>query len=212
MKIKLRTFIIIYAIIWAVLILLWRADAASLSGGETSTVSQSLWRLYKYRDTTLMRKAPMKWCPYLAYQTIHDHVKIEIRDNRYWIVVDTDITALLSEDAAFNKAFAKAFKVSGTRRQRIRQIYQYCRRTQYTAETTYARDVFTRRQGDCAAIASAFYVLCKAKHIPVRYVIGWAHGCHAWNRVKVGKRWLDIDCTMGFWLQRISGRTVMEIW
>ena len=217
MKIKRRTLIIAWAVIIIACAWLVKVNALSvkLTGGKTAVKSRSMWQLYQYRDVTLMRKAPAKWCPYLAYRIYHAHIKIEVKDNKYWMVVDTDVTALLSPDATYNKRFAKKFRVKGNRKQKIRQIYKYCRKTRYTIDHhTYARDVFSKREGDCAAISAAFYVLCKAKKIPVRYVIGWANGgCHAWNMVKLKGKWYIIDATMGFWLQRkIKGRKVMEIW
>ena len=217
MKIKLRTLILAWVVILIALAWIIRTNAVSvkLTGGQTSVKSKSMWQLYQYRDVTLMRKAPMKWCPYLSYRVIHDHVSIEVRDNRYWFVVDTNVTKLLAPDATFNKRFAQSFKAKGNRKQKIRTIYKYCRKTRYTtARHTYAKDVFQHRQGDCAAIASAFYVLCKAKHIPVRYVIGWLpSGCHAWNMVKLKGKWWHVDCTNGWLLKKkLAGRKILEIW
>lgn len=217
MKIRLRTLILAWVVILIALAWMLKTNAVTvkLTGGETSVKSRSMWQLYQYRDVTLMHKAPMKWCPYLAYMVVHDHVSIEVHDNRYWLVVDTNVTKLLAPYATFNKKFAQKFKAKGTRKQKIRTIYKYCRKTRYTtARHTYAKDVFQRHEGDCAAIAAAFYVLCKSKHIPVRYVIGWLpSGCHAWNMVKYKGRWWHVDCTMGwFCKKKLSGRKILEIW
>lgn len=217
MKIKLRTLILAWVVIIIACAWIVKTNAVTvkLTGGQTAVKSRSIWQLYQYRDVTLMRKSPMRWCPYLAYRVIHDHVSIQVRDNRYWIVVDTNVKALLTPDASFNKRFAKSFKVKGTRKQQIRTIYKYCRKTRYmTAYHTYARDVFTKHEGDCAAIAAAFYVLCKAKKIPVRYVIGWVgKSCHAWNMAKVGGKWYYVDCVYGHFLKRkLAKRKILEIW
>lgn len=223
MKIKLKTLIMAWVVI--ILLTLWLAVKAYasfdsrvnhiLTGGEVSTKSMSLWELHRYKDTTLMRKSPLRWCPFKAYQTVGRWVSIESRDNRNWLCVNADLTVLLREDAAYNRRFAKAFRVSGSRKNQVRQIWNYCRKTQYAPHIKTAREVFALRRGDCAGIASAFYVLCRAKNIPVRYVIGWTlTGCHAWDKVKLSGVWYNIDATFGYWLSRKQyyGRTVMEQW
>lgn len=184
-----------------------------LHGGQFSTRSMSLWELQKYRDTELLRKEPLSWCPYTSYQVVNQHVRIENRNNRNWLIIDTDLTELVKDDAKYNKAHAKVYK--GTQAEKVWQIYKYCKRTKYVIHLKTAKDVFQDRQGDCSAISEAFYVLCKRNHIPVRFVIGWdGDECHAWNRVKVNKKWYWIDATLGKYLSRkqFKGRTTMEVW
>ena len=188
-------------------------DRVNLHGGSFSTRSMSIWELYRYRDTELLRKEPLSWCPFKSYQVVSDHITIENRNNRNWLIIDTDIIELVKADADYNRKHAKTYK--GTDAEKVWQIYKYCRRTKYVAHLKTARSVFEDGQGDCSAIAEAFYVMCKKNHIPVRYVIGWADGeCHAWNRVKVGKRWYWVDATLGKYLKRkqFKGRTTMEVW
>ncbi len=188
-------------------------NRVDLHGGSFSTKSMAIWELYKYKYSDLLRKSPLCWCPYKSYLLVDKYVKAEDRNNRNWLVIETDLVELVREDAKYNKAHAKKYK--GTDKEKVRKIYRYCMKTQYVIHVKTARDVFENRQGDCAAIAAAFYVMCKKNHIPVRYVIGWADGeCHAWNRVKIGKKWYWIDPTLGNWLwkEQYSGRTVMEIW
>lgn len=187
----------------------------SLTGGAVSTKSHSLWQLHQYKDTTLLRKSPLCWTPYHSFVEVWYHVKVYSGQNRNWLEVDTDLVSLLSAEAQANRAFAKRFRVSGNRKHKVWMIYRWCKRTRYTVGKKYACDVFRTRCGDCAGIASAFYVLCKAKHIPVRYVIGWTrNGCHAWNKVKISGVWYNIDATFGYWLSRkqFDWRTVMEEW
>ena len=220
MKVKLKYFIIAWVVL--ILLMLWaiRANASlnskvKLTGGQFSTKSHSIWELHQYKDTVMMRRYPLCYCPYKAYLTVWHHVKIYSGDNRNWIIIDADLVDMLSEEARANRAFAKWFKVSGNRKHKVWLIYRWCKATRYIAHVKYARDVFERREGDCAAIAAAFYVLCKAKKIPVRYVMGWTKtGCHAWNRVRVGGKWYWIDATFGYWLQQeqFDGRKVMEMW
>lgn len=222
MKVKLKYLLIAWGVV--IVLLLWALTVhgsldsrvtKSLTGGAVSTKSHSLWQLHQYKDTTLLRKSPMCWCPYKSYVTAFWHVHVYSANNRNWIEIDPDLIDLIGEEAQFNKTFAKRFKVSGTRKHKVWMIYRWCKATKYTAGKKYAKDVFQTRQGDCAAIASAFYVLCKAKKIPVRYVIGWTrNGCHAWNQVKVNGKWQWIDCTFWYWMQteQFGGRTVMEMW
>lgn len=163
----------------------------------------------------MMRRYPLCWCPYRAYLAVFYNVEVTTHSNKNWIVVKANLVEMLSEDAEYNRDFANRFRTSGNRQKQISQIFRYCHSTLYRQGKKYAKDVFTTRTGDCAGIASAFYVLCKAKHIPVRYVIGWTKsGCHAWNRVKVSGHWYWIDPTIGLWLscKQFNGRKVMEIW
>lgn len=188
-------------------------DRVNLHGGRFSTKSMSLWELHRYKDTELLRKYPLCYAPFRAYLLVDEHVRIENRNNRNYLIIDTDLYKAVIHEARYNKYKAKRYK--GTARQKVKKIYRYCRKTDYQIHVKFASDVFKYRRGDCAAIASAFYVLCKKNKIPVRYVIGWADGeCHAWNRVKIQGRWYWVDATLGCWLSRkqFKGRSVMEIW
>ena len=185
----------------------------NLHGGRFSTKSMSLWQLHKFRDTELLRKYPLCWCPYKSYVLVSNHVKIECSQNRNWLIIDTDLYNAVIEDAKYNKAHAKKYR--GKTKAKIKKIYKYCYATAYVKHVKTARDVIEHRQGDCAGVASAFYVMCKKNRIPVRYVIGWdGNECHAWNRVKYKGKWYWIDPTLGLWLNReqYEGRTVMEMW
>lgn len=222
MKIKLRTLIIAWVII--ILSMLWAIKASAsfddrvdraLSGGSVSTTTMPTWYLWEYKTTDLLRKSPMCWEPFQGYVICDQYVSITVKNNKNVLCFDADIRSMLKPDALYNRRFARAFRTSGTKRQQVRQIYNYCRRTTYTAHVKTARAVFRDRKGDCAGIASAFYVLCKAKGIPVRYVIGWTQtSCHAWNRVLLGSKWYWIDACHSMWLseRQYRGRTVMEIW
>lgn len=184
-----------------------------LHGGSFSTRSMSLWELQRYRDTELLRKEPLCWCPYKSYQVVSEHARIENKNNKNWLIIDTDITELVKDDAKYNRAHAKVYK--GTQAEKVWQIYKYCKRTKYVIHLKTAKDVFQDRQGDCAGIAEAFYVMCKKNKIPVRYVVGFdGNECHAWNRVKINGKWYWVDATLKKYLQRkqFKNRFVTEIW
>ena len=181
--------------------------------GDISFKDTSLWKLHQYKYTTLLQLEPFSWCPYKSYLVIDKYVEVRDKDNTNHLIIKSDIVGLVREDAEFNKSHARRYK--GNPKTRLRKIYKYCHRTEYVAHVKTARDVFEKRQGDCAGISSAFYVLCKKNKIPVRYIIGWTDtGCHAWNRVKIGKRWYWCDATLGIYMKRKlpKGWSVMEMW
>ena len=189
------------------------SNRVNLHGGRTSTKSMAVWELYKFRDTELLRKYPLCWCPWSAYVAVNNNVAIEDANNRYYLCINADLYKLTIKEAKYNKDHAKTYK--GTTKQKVWKIYDYCRRTSYEAHKKTARDVFENRVADCAGIAEAFYVMCKKNGIQVRYCIGWCEkGCHAWNRVKIGKTWYYVDATMERWLWRplYDGYTLMEEW
>lgn len=185
----------------------------TLHVGDLSVKDAPLWQLHKYKYTTLLQTEPFCWCPYKSYLIIDKYVEVRDRNNTNHIIINADIVALVKDDAEYNKSHAKRYK--GKPKTRLKKIYRYCRRTEYVAHVKTAREVFERRQGDCAGISSAFYVLCKANKIPCRYIIGWTtDSCHAWNRVKVSGKWYYVDATKGLWLRRKlpKGWSVMEMW
>ena len=181
--------------------------------GEYPTKSISLWELHKFKYTLLLQLEPLSWCPYKSYLMVDRYVEVRDKQNQNWLIVKANLTELVRSDADYNKAHASRYK--GKPETKLRKIFRYCEQTEYVAHVKFARNVFESRQGDCAGISSAFYVLCKKNKIPVRYVIGWTKDyCHAWNRVKLNGKWYWIDATHGLWLSRkqFKGRTVMEMW
>lgn len=225
MRIKLRTLIIAWVVI--ILLTLWAVKASAsfddrvnriLSGGTVTTKALSMWELQQYKYTNLLRKSPMQYCPWESYKAVRDHVHIaDTTGFRYALTIDTDLKKLLRKNAVYNRDFARNFKVSGTKIQQVRKIFNFCFRTKYTTAYNTTRDCFEKRQSACAGIAGAFYVLCRVKHIPVRYVIGWVEyggGCHAWNKVMLDGKWYWVDATYGWWCNRDLwyGRWIMEVW
>lgn len=187
--------------------------SVNLHGGQYPYKDRPLWRLEQYKYTTLLRTEPLCWCPYKSYVLVNRYVTIEDRNNCNWLCIKADLIELTKDDVLYNKAHAKRYR--GKAKTKLKKIYRYCERTEYKIHVKYAKDVFERRQGDCAGISSAFYVLCKKNHIPVRYVIGYNRDtCHAWNRVKLKGKWYWVDATMGLWLSRElwKGYSVMESW
>ena len=185
----------------------------TLHVGYLSVKDAPLWQLHKYKYTELLRLEPFCWCPYKSYLIIDKYVEVRDRNNTNHILINADIVSLVKDDADYNKSHAKRYK--GKPKTRLKKIYQYCHRTEYTPHVKTAKEVFQTRKGDCAGISSAFYVLCKANKIPCRYIIGWTEdSCHAWNRVKIGKRWYWCDATLGIYMKRKlpKGWSIMEQW
>ena len=188
-------------------------NRVNLHGGRTGTKSMAIWELYKYRDTELLRKYPLCWCPWTAYLLVNQNVTVEEGNNKYYLCINTDLYSATIDEAKYNKSHAKTYK--GTDKQRVKKIYDYCRKTTYEAHRKTARDVFESRTADCAGISEAFYVMCRKNKIPVRYIIGWTeYGCHAWNRVRVKGKWYYVDATLERYLSRSlwKGYSVMETW
>ena len=183
---------------------------AKIHGGTTKTKSMALWEIHKYKDTELMQKSPLCYAPFKAYLTVDKYVEVGMVGNYNAIIVKKDLAKELATDATFNKQFVKRFKGRS-----VSRIYDYCVRTKYVLHTKTAREVFEKRQGDCAGISAAFYVICKVNKIPVRYIIGFCgKTCHAWNKVKVGGKWYYIDCAMDKYLSKKLWKhySIMEEW
>lgn len=190
-------------------------DRVDIRGGITSSKSLSPWELHRYTETQLIKKHPLELTPWLAYIYVNQYTEVRCINNRNCLVINANLKKLVLKDARYNWHFCRRFKVKGAREQKIRKIYNYLLKTKYVLHKKTAREVFQYRQGDCAGVASAFYVMCKVKKIPVRYIIGWVDdGCHAWNMVKVNGKWWHIDCTAGCWLTKKpwDHYTVMEMW
>lgn len=185
----------------------------NLHGGEFPTITEPLWRLHQYKYTELLRTEPLSWCPFKSYLLVDKYVEVKDYHDINWLLINADLIALVQDDAEYNRTHARRYK--GKPKTRLKKIYRYCHKTEYVAHVKTARDVFEKRQGDCAGISSAFYVLCKKNKIPCRYIIGWTDtGCHAWNRVKIGKKWYWCDATLGIWMRKKlpKGWSVMEQW
>ena len=96
------------------------SNRINLHGGKTSTKSMAVWELYKFRDTELLRKYPLCWCPWSAYVAVNNNVTIEDANNRYYLCINADLYKLTIKDAKYNKDHAKTYK--GTTKQKVWKI------------------------------------------------------------------------------------------
>ena len=84
--------------------------------------------------------------------------------------------------------------------EKIRAIHDYIAKTiQYDNSkkkfTAYAGLVDSSHKTVCQGYALLFYKMCTDAGIPCRVVTGWAGTPHAWNIVKLDKKWYYVDVT-----------------
>lgn len=65
-------------------------------------------------------------------------------------------------------------------------------RYDYSYKIYDAYGIFTKKKGVCAAYAEAYVYLCRQSGLSCEYLVGKDH---AWNRVKIGNKWLYTDVT-----------------
>ena len=92
----------------------------NLHGDSRPTKSLSLWQLYHYKYTSLLRQSPLCYEPYKAYVLVDKYVTIENKNNKNVISITADIPKLLKADVTYNKAHAKKYK--GSTKQKVRNI------------------------------------------------------------------------------------------
>ena len=182
MRVKLRTLLIAWIVILA--ILLW-AFIDSLSASITRPV---------------IRNSELKWSSYHAYHCI-----------LYWngdaVTFSNSRVRQTLKACALNKRWAKR-KVKRwmkySPKKRVRKIFDYITDSyEYDRDYVWLEQARGHGKANCSAYADMFYALCKAARIPVRYVMGWAGGgWHCWNRVKIKKKWYWVDCTWGRWISK----------
>ncbi len=217
-------FTIILAAILLAVALISQADAKvkppPVTGGTYKTQTMAQWELYKYKMVTLPKRYPYKYAPWRSYVLIDKYVRVDADLGHNLLVIDPALYQEIKPEADQNKAKAKAilkkYKVKGRGKPAYLKIRRYVRKGEYVKGVKSAAGFFDRHGGDCAAHAAAVYVLCKVQGIPVRYCIGSLEGsCHAWNRVKLGRKWYWVDETMDMWMSRKiweGYKRPMEMW
>ena len=197
MRIKIKTLFIV----WAVLFLL------------------ALWAFVDSLSATtrpIIKNSELKWSSYHAYKLLADDQLVKSKDVRQLI-----------EAAQQNKAWArktvkklKLMRLSP--KKRVLRILRYTARLYtYDIKVRFVEDARRLKRANCAAYADTMYILCKASKIPVRYIIGYDGAeCHAWCRVKIGRKWYWSDPTRndglsGYTLSRTLWTTyhrIIEEW
>lgn len=174
---------------------------AHIKGGTVKTQTMAQWELFRYKTTVLPKKYPFKYAPWKSFLAIDKYVEVSAVSDRNTLVIDPELYRSIQPEAEANRVKAKRilkrYKVRGKKKAAVKKIRRYVRTGKYITGVKSAGDFFDQHGGDCAAHASAVYVLCKVQGIPVRYCIGGAWGsCHAWNRVKYGGKWYWVDETL----------------
>ena len=215
--------VIIAAVLLAVA-LVSQSDAAikgvPVNGGTYRTNTAAQWQLYKYRAVDLPKRYPYKYAPWRSFLLIDEYTKVTADSSHNILVIDPELYDTIKPEADTNKDKAKRilarYKVKGKGKTAYKKIGRYVRAGSYKKGIKSAAGFFDHHGGDCAAHAAAVYVLCQVQGIPVRYCIGSMDGgCHAWNRVKLGRVWYWADETMGMWLSRKlweGYKQPMEMW
>ena len=217
-------FTVILAAILLAVALISQADAAvkkpPVTGGTYKTQTMAQWELYRYKTVELPKRYPYKYAPWMSYVLIDKYVKVDADLSHNLLVIDPalyeEIRPVADRNRARARVILKKYKVKGRGKPAYNKIRRYVKTGRYIKGVKSAAGFFDRHGGDCAAHAAAVYVLCKVQGIPVRYCIGSLEGsCHAWNRVKLGRRWYWADETMAMWLSRSlwdGYKKPMEMW
>lgn len=84
----------------------------------------------------------------------------------------------------------------------VKKIYRWITRNvkyDYSKNKTSAYDALVLRKATCNGYAALFYDLCRDSGIPCRIIIGYTDttrdALHAWNIVRIGKKWYNCDST-----------------
>ena len=171
-KAKLRTLCIVWIAVIGFLILALVSDAS---------ITQPF-----------IPNSTFKWSSYHAYRLLSDgDVFMQAKDIHELIIISNN-------NRKWAERVVKKLKLSKlSKRKRVHKILSWIARTySYDVTQKYVEQARVTHRANCSAYADIMYVLCKAAKIPVRYIIGFDSGtCHAWNRVKVGKKWYWSDPT-----------------
>ena len=84
----------------------------------------------------------------------------------------------------------------------VKKIYSWVTKNvnyDYSTKKSSAYNALIDHQSTCVGCAALFYDLCRDSGIPCRIIIGYTDtirdGTHAWNIVRVGKKWYNCDPT-----------------
>lgn len=197
-----------------------RATGIIRTGGTVRTQAFSQWEIYKWAEEKLPTKYPFRYAPWQTYANMEKYVFVSSDKAHNTLTVKPDFYRLIRPEADANRTKARrilrAYKVRGKGKAAVKKIRKYVRKGKYKAGIKSASGFFDSHSGDCAAHASAIYVLCKVQGVPVRYCIGSMDGeLHAWNRVKACGKWYWVDETLDMPMSRRlwdGYKKPMEMW
>lgn len=164
----------------------------------------------------VIRESLLSWSSWHAYCCI-----IYREKGTYTVVHNRTIRTVLKE-ARSNKKWAKkkVKKLKLNKMSNKKAVYRICEYIEdhydYDSSQAWLEMAIKSHRANCTAYADLFYVLCKARKIPVRYIRGNVEGgSHCWNQVKINKKWYWVDTCWGYRPRRklwSDHYTVVEIW
>lgn len=102
-------------------------------------------------------------------------------------------------DKTVKQVLKKLISKEDTAPQKIKKIHDYIiNEVTYDTSATYrsAYDALIRKKSVCQGYALLLYKMSLEAGIPCRIITGKGDGVdHAWNIVKIGNKWYNIDCT-----------------
>jgi hypothetical protein len=119
---------------------------------------------------------------------------------RYTIHDEVQYRLTKAEQRAYTsrrKKVREALKLKGSNYAKFMKIYRWiCGNVRYSSGRDSAYDALVKKKANCNGYACLLYDLCRDCGIPCRIVTGSAGGGgHAWNLVKIGKKWYFCDST-----------------
>lgn len=201
MKIKLRTlltalFVLIAITLWALI------DSASAYTKPIIRFSDLSWSSYHSYHCI------KQWCDdtdeMIIYMSKMRSTLLQAQKNRKWA----------------KKKVKKLHLMRYSPYKRLIRICDYIDDNwEYDSSQIWVEQAIKTHRANCSAYADLVYILCKASHLPVQYMIGWVAynppGWHCWNRVKVKGKWYWVDITGGYYptkkLWKTHGR-IIETW
>lgn len=148
-----------------------------------------------------------------AHNYIDDYDYLSLRSYAYSATTSGDETAITYTfsyriSASYEKSFQKTLKktvsslhLKGSTKNKVKTIHQYIvNHTDYVNGGYTAYNALIDHGAVCEGYALLFYEMCNAAHIQSRVMTGTAYGSsgsgnHAWNIVKIGGKWYNIDVT-----------------
>lgn len=152
--------------------------------------------IYAY-TRPVIRESVLSWSSWHAYCCI-----INRYDDRTTEVVNSairDTIKVAKQNRVWARKTAKKLKLNKMSNKKA--VYTICEYIEdnydYDSSKGFLELAIKSKRANCTAYADLFYVLCKARKIPVRYIRGTARGMetysHCWNQVKINKKWYWVD-------------------
>ena len=150
----------------------------------------------------VIRESVLSWSSWHAYCCI-----INRYDDRTTEVVNSairDTIKVAKQNRAWARKMVKKLKLNKISDKKA--VYRICEYIEdnydYDSTKGFLELAIKSKRANCTAYADLFYVLCKARKIPVRYIRGTASDkdaySHCWNQVKINKKWYWVDTCWGY--------------